>query len=205
MLVFAGCGAIISHDLFGGAVTHVGIAMTFGLVVMTGIYAVGETSGAHFNPAVSLAFWMSGVFPKDQLWPYIGAQTSGAIFASICLAIITPDHPNLGATLPGGSVFGTFLLEIIITWWLVTVILSVATGAKEKGLFAGIAVGGAVAMAALFAGPITGASMNPARSLGPALISGEWRSLWVYLLAPCLGAALAVFTCRHIHTDTCCD
>lgn len=204
MLVFAGCGAIIANDLFGGTVGHIGISMTFGLVVMTGIYAVGETSGAHFNPAVSLAFWMSGVFPLAQLLPYVVVQILAALTAALFLLALAPEHATLGTTQPASSLFGCFLLEVVLTWWLVTVILSVATGSKEKGLFAGIAVGGAVALGALFGGPFTGASMNPARSLGPALVSGELSALWLYLTAPCIGAMLAVFTCGHIHTDDCC-
>lgn len=205
MLVFAGCGAIVANDLFGGVVGHIGISLTFGLVVMTGIYAVGETSGAHFNPAVSLAFWMSGVFPLNQLGPYIVTQCLAALAAAAALFAMAPSHESLGSTLPATTLVGAFVLEVILTWWLVTVILSVATGSKEKGLFAGIAVGGAVALGALFGGPFSGASMNPARSLGPALVSGELTALWLYLLAPCVGAALAVFTCRHIHTDDCCE
>lgn len=208
MLVLAGCGAIVSLGDAGWA-GHIGIALTFGLVVMTGIYAVGETSGAHFNPAVTLAFWWAGRFPAIEVPKYISSQCLAAIAACGVLYAIQPDMPTatqstLGATLPTAGWWQSWLLEFILTWWLVIVILSVATGAKEKGLFAGLAIGACVALEAMFAGPFTGASMNPARSLGPALFSGHWDVLWIYCTAPIAGALFGVFTCPHIHTEPCC-
>lgn len=205
MLVFAGCGAIISLGGFEGWSGHVGIAAVFGLVVMTGIYAVGETSGAHFNPAVTIAFWWSGRFPLIEVFKYIFTQCLAAIAACGLLVAVQPEMPNaLGTTFAKVGWWQTWILEFVLTWWLVIVILSVATGAKEKGLFAGLAIGACVGLEALFAGPFTGASMNPARSLGPALISGNLADLWIYLTAPVAGAMFAVFTCRHIHNQPCC-
>lgn len=205
MLVFAGCGAIVFNDLSGGAITHIGIAISFGLVVMTGIYAVGETSGAHFNPAVTLAFTLIGRFDKTLLLPYWVAQIAGAILAAAILLLYAPNHSTLGSTLPTGGLWQAFVLEIILTWWLVIVILSVATGAKEKGLFAGLAIGATVMLEAMFGGPISGASMNPARSIAPAVVSGNLEHLWLYIVAPCFGGVLAVITCKNIHnSDDCC-
>lgn len=206
MLVLAGCGAIVTlGGAEAGLAGHVGIAATFGLVVMTGIYAVGETSGAHFNPAVTLAFWWAGRFPLAEVPKYIAAQCLAALAATALLWMVAPDQPQqLGATLPNAGWWQSWILEFILTWWLVIVILSVATGAKEKGLFAGLAIGACVGLEAMFAGPFTGASMNPARSLGPAIFSGELSNLWIYLTAPVAGALFAVFTCRHIHNDPCC-
>lgn len=203
-LVFAGTGAITINDVSGGVVTHVGIALTFGLVVMAMIYAVGDVSGAHLNPAVTLAFWVSGRFKAAAVAPYIGTQIVGAIAASALLRILFPGHATLGATLPAGPAMQSFVLEVVLTFVLMFVILNVSTGAKEKGIMAGAAVGGVIALEALFAGPICGASMNPARSLAPALVSLKLESLWIYLLAPPLGAVLAVFSCRCTQDQNCC-
>lgn len=193
-LVFAGCGAIIANELTGGAVSHVGVALAFGITVMAMIYAVGELSGAHLNPAVSFGFWVSGRLPASQMAAYWGVQCGGAILAALVLRFVFPQSPVLGATLPAAAVTvaAAFLYEIILTFFLAFVILRVATGSKEQGLMAGIAIGGTVAFDALFGGPITGASMNPARSLGPALVSGTFDYLWLYLLAPMIGALVAV-------------
>ncbi|HVS71312.1 MAG TPA: aquaporin [Phycisphaerae bacterium] len=191
-LVFAGAGAIVIDGLHAHAVTHVGIALTFGLVVMAMIYAVGETSGAHLNPAVTLGFCAARRFPARQAFPYITAQLAGAFVASAILRALFPASPTLGETLPAGPASQSFLLEFILTFLLMFVILRVATGSKEIGVMAGTAVGGVIALEALFAGPVSGASMNPARSLAPALLSGHTTSLWIYLLAPVLGALLAV-------------
>lgn len=168
-LVFAGTGAIITNDLSGGAVTHVGISLTFGLIVLAMIYTVGEVSGAHLNPAVTLGFWMAGRLRGRLVIPYIVSQGAGALLGSFLLLIIFPHHPTLGRTVPAGAPMQAFLLELILTWILMFVILGVSTEAKEKGIVAGVAVGATIALEALFAGPITGASMNPARSLAPAL------------------------------------
>ncbi len=189
-LVFAGTGAIVIDNLTG-QVTHVGIALTFGLVVMAMIYAVGETSGAHLNPAVTLGFWFARRLPGRSVAPYIGSQLIGALAGSLLVrALFGPS--TLGATHPAGSAAQTFVLEIVLTAILMFVILSVASGSKEKGLLAGVAIGGVIALEALFAGPISGASMNPARSLAPALVSGSLGDVWIYLAAPVLGAAAGV-------------
>lgn len=187
-LVFCGTGAIVVNSIAGGVITHVGIALTFGLVVLAMIYTVGDISGAHLNPAVTLAFWSAGRFPARRVVPYIAAQTVGGFVASGALAVLFPAHATLGATLPSGSAMQSFVLEFILTFLLMMVIFGVATGAKEKGLMAGIAIGAAVAVCALFAGPVCGASMNPVRSLAPAVVSGSVQSLWVYLVAPIAGA-----------------
>jgi len=203
-LVFAGAGAIVINDTTGGAVTHVGIALTFGLVVMAMIYAVGDVSGAHFNPAVTSAFWFSGRFSGGLVIPYVASQCLGALAASGTLRLLFPAHAMLGATLPAGTDSQSFILELILTFLLMFTILNVSTGAKEKGVTAGIAIGAVIALEALFAGPICGASMNPARSLAPALVSGHWEHLWLYLAAPVIGAWLAVFACRGCQDAACC-
>ncbi len=193
VLVFAGTGAIVS-DALTGAVTHPGIALTFGLVVLALIYALGDVSGAHLNPAVTLGFVAAGRFPVRELVPYAVAQTIGAVAASLLLWGLFSDAPTLGATVPRGTAGQSFVLEVVLTWFLMLVVLCVSTGAREKGITAGIAVGAVIALEALFAGPICGASMNPARSLAPAVVSARLDHLWVYLTAPVLGALLAVPT-----------
>lgn len=204
LLVFVGTAAIIINDVSAGAITHVGIAMVFGLVVAAMIYTFGEISGAHLNPAVTLGFYYARRFPGKQVLPYVLSQCLAAISASVLLHLLFPDHLSLGATLPHGALAQSFMLEVIITFMLMLTIIQVATGAKEIGNLAGIAIGGVVACAALFAGPISGASMNPARSLGPALISGQLTVLWLYLLAPTLGSVLAIIGCRCVREKTCC-
>ncbi len=203
-LVFAGTGAIIINDVSGGAITHLGIALTFGLVVLSMIYAVGDISGAHMNPAVTLGFYAAHRFSGRLVLPYIASQSLGAIAASLLLHILFPSHLSLGVTLPAGSDFQSFILELILTAMLMFVILKVSSGAKERGITAGIVVGAVIALEALFAGPICGASMNPARSLAPALISGQFTSLWLYLVAPTFGAFLGVGLCRIMREDGCC-
>jgi aquaporin NIP len=203
-LVFAGTGAIVVNDVSGGTVSHVGIALTFGLVVMAMIYAVGDVSGAHLNPAVTLGFFLGRRFPGNRVVAYIASQCAGALLASGLLRLLFPSHATLGATSPAGAAGQSFVLEFVLTLILMFVILSVSTGAKEKGITAGIAVGGVIGLEALFAGPICGASMNPARSLAPALVSGELGNLWIYLAAPVLGAAAAVVACRCVHESPCC-
>jgi aquaporin Z len=201
-LVFAGTGAIVVNDVSGGAVTHVGVSLVFGLVVMAMIYAVGDVSGAHLNPAVTLGFWLAGRLPVRAVPFYFASQAAGALLASGLLRAMFPSHPTLGATLPAGPVFQSFVMEAVLTAMLMGVILAVSTGPKEKGVMAGIAVGGVVAFEALMGGPISGASMNPARSLSPAVVSGAVQSLWVYLLAPSLGSAAAVGAFRFAGTPT---
>ena len=199
ILVFAGCGAIIVSQAHPGVLSHLGVAMVFGLVVLSAIYAYGDVSGAHINPAVTVAFWAAGRFPARQIAPYILAQSIGAVAAASLLSVLFPAATSLGETIPQGTIWQSFLLEVVMSWWLMTVILSVSVGAKEKGIVAGIVVGGVVAMEAAFGGPVSGASMNPARSLGPALISGQWQTLWVYLAAPISGCLAAVFTGKLVH------
>lgn len=202
-LVFAGTGAIVINETTG-AVTHVGIALTFGLIVLAMIYALGEVSGCHLNPAVTFGFWLARRFEGKRVLPYIAAQCVGAILASCALKLMFPANSSLGATIPRASAGQSFVLEAILTFILMFVILSVSTGSKEKGVLAGVAVGSVIALEALFAGPISGASMNPARSLAPALVSGQLGELWLYLIAPTLGAAGAVAVCGVIHGPTCC-
>ena len=195
-LVFCGPGAIIMNDNSGGVITHVGIAITFGLIVMAMIYAIGEQSGAHINPAVTLAFWASGSFPKKEVAPYIIAQIIGALLASATLYFSFPTHLSQGATIPLNSNAQAFVLEVILSFILMFVIIKVSTGSKETGTMAGIAIGGVVGLEAMFAGPITGASMNPARSIAPAIFSGDLQYLWIYILAPIIGMLLASIFCK---------
>ncbi len=170
-LVFAGTGAIVINEVSGGAITHVGISLTFGLIVLVMIYTVGDVSGAHLNPAVSLGFFAARRFPLREVVPYVLSQCAGAFAASGLLRFLFPQSATLGATEPAGSATQSFVLELILTAILMFVILSVSTGAAEKGITAGIAVGSVIALEAMFAGPICGASMNPARSLAPAVVS----------------------------------
>lgn len=204
-LVLAGTGAVVVNDTHGG-VSHVGVALTFGLVVLAMIYAVGDTSGCHLNPAVTLGFVMARRVPKAEAGPYILAQCVGAGLASGVLRAMFPGHATLGATLPAGPAGQSWVMELILTLILMVVILSVASGSKEKGLLAGVAVGAVIALEALFGGPVSGASMNPARSLAPAVVSGRVEHLWVYLSAPVTGAVAGVFVCRVIHPPgQCCQ
>jgi aquaporin Z len=203
-LVFAGTGAIVVNDASGGMVSHVGIALTFGLVVLAMIYALGDVSGAHLNPAVTLGFLAARRFEMRWLGAYLASQCAGALAASLVLRLLFPSHPTLGATLPAGTAMQSFILEAILTFLLMFVILSVSTGPKEKGIMAGIAVGAVIALEALFAGPISGASMNPARSLAPAIVALRLDFLWLYLTAPILGALASVAACRCVQEKGCC-
>jgi aquaporin NIP len=191
-LVFCGTGAIIIDQQSGGAVSHVGVAMTFGLIVMSMIYALGDISGAHLNPAVSIGFTVAKRFPVKELPPYIISQLLGATMASLTLKFLFPMNEFLGATLPAGSASQSFVLEFILTFFLMFVIMNVAHGSKEQGMFAGLAIGSVVLLEAMFAGPICGASMNPARSFAPAIVSGHIQHLWIYIVAPIVGASAAI-------------
>lgn len=204
-LVFAGTGAIVMNDASGGVITHVGIALTFGLIVMAMIYSVGNVSGAHFNPAVTIAFAVAKRFPFSKVLPYVLAQLVGGFMASGLLWVMFPSHETLGATVPSGSWEQSFILEIVLTFILMFVILNVSTGAMEKGMMAGVAIGSTVALEAMFAGPISGASMNPMRSITPAVLSGELSDVWLYIVAPVLGAVLAVPACFCTQDDECCS
>lgn len=203
-LVFCGTGAIIINDITGGAITHAGIAITFGLIVTAMIYAFGDISGAHINPAVTIAFWFSGRFPGKKALPYVMSQLTGALLASGTLKLLFPGHLTLGATFPRNSAMQSFFLELILTFFLMLVIINVSTGSKEKGTMAGIAIGSVVLLEAMFAGPICGASMNPARSIAPALLSGQIQHLWIYIAAPAAGAVLAILGCRGVKDKECC-
>jgi len=202
-LVFAGTGAIIINDLSGGAVTNVGIGLTFGLIVLAMIYAIGDVSGAHLNPAVTLGFFAARRLEGKMILPYVLSQVSGALAASLLLRGLFPQHQTLGSTAPAGPALQSLILEIVLTAFLMFVILNVSVGAKERGTTAGIAIGSVIALEALFAGPICGASMNPARSFAPALVSQHLTNLWIYLVAPVTGALIAVIGCRCVRKDCC--
>ena len=206
ILVFVGTGAIMINEITGGAVSHLGVGLSFGLVVMAMIYAIGDISGAHINPAVTLAFSFAKRFPKNQILPYISFQLVGAILASASLCFMFPEANTMGETLPlKGNWLQSFMLELVLTFILMFVVLNVSTGAKEKGVTAALAIGGVVAFEATFAGPISGASMNPARSIAPALLSGDLTHLWLYVVATTLGAVLAVYSCRLVQNKGCCN
>jgi aquaporin NIP len=204
-LVFAGTGAIVIDETTGGAVTHVGVALTFGLVVLAMIYTVGDISGAHLNPAVSLGFFAARRFPLREAVPYIASQCAGALAASGLLHLLFPENKMLGTTAPAGPAIQSFVLELVLTAILMFVILGVSTGAAEKGITAGIVVGAVIGLEAMFAGAICGASMNPARSIGPAVMSFHFEYLWIYLLAPVIGACVAVLGCRCVRESGCCS
>lgn len=201
-LVFCGTGAIIINQESAGVITHPGIAFTFGLIVMVMIYALGPISGAHLNPAVTIAFTVAKRFPLNQVLPYIISQAVGAFVASLTLKFLFTGNEFLGATMPAGADLQSFVLELILTFFLMLVIINVATGSKEQGMFAGLAIGSTVLLEAMFAGPICGASMNPIRSISPAVVSGHLEHLWIYLTAPTIGAVLAIFVWRFIRTET---
>ena len=203
-LVFAGTGAIVIDEVTGGSVTHVGVALTFGLIALAMIYTLGDISGAHINPAVTIGFWFSGRFAGRDVLPYVASQCAGAFGASAILRLLFPQSVLLGTTLPGGPPWQSFVLEFILTAVLMFVILAVSMGAREKGITAGIVVGSVIALEAMFAGPICGASMNPARSLAPAVVSTHLQNLWIYLAAPVAGAFAGIFLCRCVQEKGCC-
>jgi len=202
-LVFCGTGAIVINEVTGGTVSHLGIAATFGAIVTAVIYSIGEQSGAHINPAVTIAFYLSGRLKLKKVLPYITFQVTGALLASLLVWYLFPQNELLGTTLPAFEVKQTFILEVLLTFILMFVIIQVSTGSKEQGLLAGIAIGLVVFLEAAFAGPITGASMNPARSIGPAIVSGHMEHLWVYIAAPVLGAGLSIAVWKFLkpHND----
>ena len=203
-MIFCGCGAMVINDFTGGTITHPGVAITWGLIVMTMIYAFGDISGAHFNPAVTVGFAVAKKFRWKEVPKYIVAQFTGAIAASLLLLYLFPDS-DLGATIPTIEPLKVFIIELLLSFFLMVVIINVSTGSKEIGPIAGIAVGSVILLEAMFAGPLTKASMNPIRSLAPALASGNFTDLWVYLTAPFLGMLLAVFSCKLVKDDNCCD
>lgn len=203
-LVFAGTGAVVVNEVTGGGVTHVGVALTFGLVVMALIYSLGNASGCHINPAVTLGLCAAGRCEWFLALPYIGSQGAGALLASGALRILFPDSSTLGATIPAGSDFQSLALEFVLTLILMFVILSMPFGGSDEKLLAGIAIGGVIGFEALFAGPICGASMNPARSLAPAVVAMDLDHVWIYIVAPIAGALASVPLCRCIHASPCC-
>ncbi len=208
-LIFCGTGAMTINEITGGSVTGVGIGITWGFIVIAMIYAFGDISGAHFNPAVTVAFAFAKKFSWKEVPIYIAVQCLAALAASGVLLYLFPASEWLGGTQPSVAPYfppiKAFVLEIILTFFLMLVIINVSTGAKEIGIIAGLAIGGVVMLEAIFAGPMTNASMNPARSLGPAFVSGHLENLWLYLTAPFIGAILAVLSCRLVKGDDCCD
>ena len=197
-LVFCGTASIMINEVSGGTIGHMGIAFTFGFIVTAMIYSIGEISGAHINPAVTIAFAVAGTFPTKQILPYVIAQIIGALLASGILRLLFPEASTMGETLPSGSVWQSFVLEIILTFFLMFVIINVATGSKEVGIMASLAIGITVLLEAMFAGPISGASMNPARSLAPALVALNFTHLWIYLTAPVIGAVTSIYAWKAI-------
>ena len=190
-LVFAGCGAVVANAQYHAALGAVGTALTFGLVIMAMVYAIGHLSGAHINPAVTAAFTLTRHFPPREALAYVLAQCVGAIAAALLLLAAWTDKPAaLGATVPSVSAGTAVVYEIVLTAFLMFVIVAVATDTRAVGAAAAIAIGGTVGLDALFGGPVTGASMNPARSLGPALAAGEWQDFWVYVVGPLAGASI---------------
>jgi aquaporin Z len=196
-MVFCGTGAIVINETTNGAVSHVGIAITSGLIVMAMIYTLGSISGSHINPAVTIAFAVVKKFPAKEVLPYIIFQIAGAFSASLVLKFLFPENLLLGSTIPAGSEMQSFILELILTFLLMFVILNVSHGSREQGIMAGIAIGSVVLLEAMFAGPISGASMNPARSIAPAFVSGHLEHLWIYISAPLAGSLLAVVVCNY--------
>ncbi len=199
-LVLAGTGAVVTNALHGGVLGQVGVALTFGLIIMVMIYATGHISGAHFNPAVTLAFAAVRHFPAGGVLPYLAAQTLGAILGSVAVRVLIGDAGGLGVTHPSNGALSGAVLEGILTYILMFVIMAVATDTRAVGQAAAIAIGGVITLEALFAGPITGASMNPARSFGPALIAGDFADLWVYFVGPIVGATLGALTYQALRT-----
>ncbi|MBC2846203.1 MIP/aquaporin family protein [Winogradskyella flava] len=206
-MVFCGCGAMTINEITGGSITHVGVATTWGLVVMAMIYAFGEISGAHFNPAVTVAFAFAKKFEWKNVPKYILFQTAGAFLAIAILWILFPESNSYGHTYPaeGFAPYKAFIFELLLTFFLMVVIINVSTGSKEIGTMAAIAVGAVILLEAMFAGPMTKASMNPARSIAPAIVSGNLQHLWLYITAPFIGALLAVSSCKLVKDDNCCD
>jgi MIP family channel proteins len=190
-LVFAGCGAIVTDTVHSGVLGAVGVSLVFGLVIMAMVYATGHLSGAHLNPAVTLAFALTRHFPRREALAYIAAQIAGALAAAALLLAVWPSQPAaLGTTMPSVATGSALVYEAVLTAFLMFVIMAVATDTRAVGAGAAIAIGGTVGLDALFGGPVTGASMNPARSIGPALVSGELHDLWIYIVAPIAGAAI---------------
>jgi MIP family channel proteins len=198
-LVFAGCGAVVADSEYDGALGAVGVSLVFGLIIMVMIYATGHLSGAHINPAVTVAFTLSRHFPGRDAAAYVVAQALGATAGALVLLAVWPDQPgDLGATVPTVGIGSALVYEIVLTAFLMFVIMAVATDTRAVGAAAAIAIGGTVGLDALLGGPVTGASMNPARSFGPALAAGEWTDFWIYVAGPVVGAALGAFAYQFV-------
>jgi MIP family channel proteins len=201
-LVFAGCGAIVAEAQHPGSLGTVGIALVFGLIVMAMVYATGHLSGAHLNPAVTVAFALTRHLPRRDAFAYGGAQLAGALVAAALLAAVWPSQPaDLGTTMPSVGIGSAVAYETVLTAFLMFVIMAVATDTRAVGSAAAIAIGGTVGLDALFGGPVTGASMNPARSIGPALVSAHLADLWIYLAGPLAGAALGAFAYQLVRGE----
>jgi aquaporin NIP len=201
-LVFAGCGAIVANAEYDGTLGTVGIALTFGLVIMVMVYGTGHLSGAHINPAVTIAFTLTRHFPAREALAYVACQCAGAICAALVLLVVWPSQPaDLGATMPSVAAGSALVYEAILTAFLMFVIMAVATDTRAVGAAAAIAIGGTIGLDALFAGSVTGASMNPARSLGPALVSGTWTDFWVYVAGPVVGAGGGALAYQLVRGD----
>ncbi|MBJ6367071.1 MIP/aquaporin family protein [Snuella sedimenti] len=205
-MVFCGCGAMTINEITSGSISHVGVAITWGLIVMSMIYAFGEISGAHFNPAVSIGFAFAKKFSWQQVPKYVLSQAIGAITACLFLSFLFPESQFLGETTPASDFppYKAAVLEFLLTFFLMVVIINVSTGSKEIGTMAAIAVGGVILLEAMFAGPMTKASMNPIRSIAPALFTGNFQYLWLYICAPILGALTAVSSCKLVKDNNCC-
>ncbi|KAG2586310.1 aquaporin NIP1-2-like [Panicum virgatum] len=189
-MIFAGCGSVVVNLSTAGTVTFPGICAVWGLVVMVLVYSVGHISGAHFNPAVTVAFATCGRFPWKQVPSYAVAQVLGSTLASLTLRVVfggATAREHFFGTAPSGSDAQAVALEFVISFYLMFVVSGVATDNRAIGELAGLAVGATVLLNVLFAGPITGASMNPARTLGPAIVAGRYRSVWVYVVGPVCG------------------
>jgi aquaporin NIP len=201
-LVFAGCGAVVANAQYDGALGAVGVSLVFGLIIMVMVYATGHLSGAHINPAVTIAFTLSRHFPARDAAAYVAAQLIGATLGAVLLLAVWPDQPgDLGATVPSVGAGSAFVYELVLTAFLMFVIMAVATDTRAVGAAAAIAIGGTVGLDALFGGPVTGASMNPARSFGPALAAGEWSDFWIYVLGPLVGAAMGALAYQLVRGD----
>lgn len=201
ILVFAGTGVVIVDQQTAGAVTLTGIAACWGMIIVATVYAFGDISGNHINPAVTIAMAVDKRFEWKEVPAFLIAQLLGAFGASLLLHFLFPDNASLGTTQPGGSVMQSFIMEVIMTFILLLVILRVSTGSKEKGITAGLVIGATVAFLVLFGGPISGTSLNPTRSLAPAFVSGNMNALWIYLTAPVIGAVAAVFAHKVLHAE----
>jgi aquaporin NIP len=201
-LVFAGCGAVVADHKYGHALGSVGVSLVFGLIIMVMIYATGHLSGGHINPAVTIAFTLTRHFSPRDAVIYVTAQLAGATTGALLLLAVWTDKPaHLGATVPSVAVGSAFVYETVLTAFLMFVIIAVATDTRAVGTAAAIAIGATVGLDALFGGAITGASMNPARSFGPALVSGTWTDFWIYVAGPVLGATLGAFAYQLVRGE----